>query len=126
MALVVHRDVDATPQAVWSVLIDLDQWPRWGPSVRRSELDGGGRRLGAGSTGRVWTSLGVPLRFEVTDFEPGRLWAWRVAGVPATTHAVDPRGSGCRVSMGAPMWAPAYLPVLALALRRIERLAGGA
>ncbi|PRC49844.1 polyketide cyclase, partial [Mycobacterium sp. ITM-2017-0098] len=29
----------------------------------------------------------------------------------------------CRVWMSAPFWAPAYLPVLAIALRRIGEMA---
>lgn len=122
--LTVHRSVAAPAEVAWSLLVDLDAWPRWGPSVRRAELDDGGA-LGLGSRGTVITAVGVRLPFEVTSFEPGRSWAWRVAGVPATTHAVRPDGDGCRVSMGAPLWAPAYLPVLAMALVRIERLALG-
>jgi hypothetical protein len=53
------------------------------------------------------------------------MWAWRVAGVPATRHGVEPRDGGCRAWMSAPVWAPAYLPVLALGLRRIEAIAAG-
>ncbi|KQP29340.1 SRPBCC family protein [Aeromicrobium sp. Leaf272] len=120
--LTVHRHVDVAPDAVWSLLVDLDAWPRWGPSVRRAALDDGGE-LGLGARGHVWTAVGVRLSFEVTSFDPGRSWAWRVAGVPATTHAVRPDGDGCRASMGAPLWAPAYLPVLAAALVRIDRIA---
>lgn len=119
--LTVHRHVAAPTDAVWAVLVDLDAWPAWGPSVRRAALDDGGE-LGLGSRGHVWTAIGPRLPFEVTSFDPGRAWAWRVAGVPATTHAVAPEGGGCRLSMGAPLWAPAYLPVLASALGRIERM----
>jgi hypothetical protein len=42
--------------------------------------------------------------------------------VPATAHAVQPDGNGCRASMSAPWWAPAYLPVLAIALARIDNM----
>ncbi|RYJ05356.1 MAG: SRPBCC family protein [Actinomycetales bacterium] len=120
--LSVHRDVEAPPDVVWRLLVDLDVWPRWGPSVRRAELTNG-PELRLGSRGRVWTPVGLPLPFEVTAFEPGRHWAWSVAGVPATHHGVEPRGDGTRLSMSAPTWAPAYLPVLATALRRIDRIA---
>ncbi|KQY59821.1 polyketide cyclase [Aeromicrobium sp. Root495] len=120
--LTVHRHVDAPTDVVWRLLVDLREWPRWGPTVRRAELEHGGE-LGVGSRGRVWTPVGVPLPFVVTSFEPGRRWAWSVAGVPATDHGVSPEGSGTRLTMSAPVWAPAYLPVLAAALRRIEVLA---
>lgn len=121
MPLGVHRDVAAPPDRVWALLVDLDAWPRWGPSVSRAELDDD--ELHLGSRGRVWTPVGVPLPFEITSFDPGRSWAWRVAGIPATTHSVEPVGTGARVGMTAPLWAPVYLPVLALALRRIEGMA---
>jgi uncharacterized protein YndB with AHSA1/START domain len=120
--LTVHRHVDAEPDIVWSLLVDLDAWPRWGPSVQHASLDDEAP-LGLGSTGHVRTSVGLSLPFAITSFEPGRAWGWSVAGVPATTHAVRPELDGCRLSLGAPLWAPAYLPVLAAALVRIDRLA---
>ena len=120
----VHRDVGAAPDVVWRILTDLDAWPRWGPTVARAELDGSALLLGA--TGRVWTPVGIPLPFVITEFEPGRIWGWDVAGIPATRHGVQPHGNGSRVWMSAPVWAPAYLPVLAVALRRIESMARAA
>jgi polyketide cyclase/dehydrase/lipid transport protein len=117
----VDRQIDASADAVWHILIDLDAWPRWGPTVASAELDGAGFEQGA--TGRVWTPVGVPLPFVISELDPGRSWGWHVAGVPATQHGVEPAGAGCRAWMSAPLWAPAYLPVLAIALRRIERMA---
>lgn len=111
------RDVDAPADRVWQLLTDLDAWPRWGLSVTRAELDGTALLLGA--TGRVWTPVGVPLPFVISEFDPGRSWGWDVAGVPATRHDVEHRGGGCRVWMSAPIWAPVYLPVLQVAVRRI-------
>lgn len=115
------RPVEAPVDAVWDLLVDLDAWPRWGPTVAAAELDG--ELLTLGATGRVWTPVGVPLPFAITEFVPGVRWAWSVAGVPATKHGADPEGDGSRVWMSAPLWAPAYLPVLAIALRRIEAMA---
>jgi hypothetical protein len=115
------RHVQASPDAVWTILTDLADWPRWGLTVQRAEIEGGVLTLG--TTGRVWTPVGVSLPFEITEFVPGRSWAWQVASVPATRHGVDPEGDGCRVWMSAPVWAPAYLPVLAIAVRRIEAMA---
>ena len=117
----VSRHIDAPPDAVWGVLVDTDAWPRWGPSVTGATVDGGGLTLGA--TGHVRTPVGVELPFTITEFEPGRRWAWSVAGVPATAHAVEPDGPGCRASMSVPWWAPAYLLVCAIALQRIDKMA---
>lgn len=122
MTLSVNRFVAASPEAAWDLLVDLDAWPRWGPSISGAELDQPGRRLGPGVTGTVQTALLVRLPFVVTDFEPGRCWAWKVAGIPATWHRVDPEGDGARITFGVPRWAPAYLAVCEIALRRIEKL----
>lgn len=120
--LTVDRVMAVAPAAAWRVLTDLDEWPRWGPTVARAEVtDPGPLRLG--SRGRVWTPVGIALPFEITEFDDGRRWAWKVGGVPATRHVVVPRPGGCLVSFGMPIWAPPYLVVCAVALKRIEDLA---
>ncbi|BBZ76112.1 hypothetical protein MANY_14490 [Mycolicibacterium anyangense] len=119
----IDRYIDAPAAVVWQILVDLDAWPQWGPSVASAVLDDGARRIAAGSTGRVTTALGVEMPFRITEFEPGRRWAWAVAGVAATTHTVTAEGDGCRLSFGAPWWATPYLAVCAVALARIDRLA---
>ncbi|MGE2736245.1 SRPBCC family protein [Mycolicibacterium vaccae] len=117
----VSRDIPAPADTVWQILVDLEAWPRWGPTVARASLDGPGFELGA--TGRVWTPVGVPLPFAISELDPGRVWGWHVAGVPATRHGVEPGGQRCRAWMSAPLWGPGYLPVLSIALRRIEQMA---
>ena len=119
----VDRRMPVAPAVVWRLLADVAEWPRWGPSVRRAKLDDGSRTLHAGARGTVWTAVGVPLRFTITDFEPGRRWAWKVAEVHATGHEVRATAGGCLVRFEVPWWATAYLPVCAAALIRIERLA---
>ena len=118
----VGRDIMVPPAAVWRLLTDVQEWPRWGPSVRRAALDDGGSELSAGAQGTVWTAVGLPVRFTITDFDPGRRWAWTVAGVAATGHEVIAIPGGCRVRFDVPWWAVAYLPVCAAALTKIEAL----
>ena len=118
----IDRQVAAPSDAVWDVLTDLDAWPQWGLTVTAAQLDEGDV-LTLGVTGLVWTPVGVPLPFTIDEFVPGRSWGWRVAGVFATRHGVDPVDDGCRLWMTTPLWAPAYLPVLAVALGRIDEMA---
>lgn len=120
----VHRTIAADPAAAWHLLIDLDAWPQWGPTVRAASLDDPAGGFVAGATGRVTTSVGVTLPFLVDDLDPGREWSWRVGGVPATAHTVEPArdGSSCRVGFGVPLAAMPYLAVCAVALHRIDRL----
>ena len=104
------------------MLTNLDSWPGWGPSVRQAELHTAG--LGAGATGVVTTVLGLRLPFEITSYEDGERWAWRVAGVPATDHTVQSLGpSRCRVGFGVPWPAAPYLAVCRVALRRLASIA---
>lgn len=120
--LTVERTMAAPPEAAWNVLTDLGAWPQWGPTVQRAELfDPGPLRLG--SRGRVWTPVGIPLPFEITEFDAGHVWAWKVAGVSATRHTVTAWDGGCRVTFSVPIWAAVYLSVCALGLKRIEDLA---
>ena len=130
MTFSVSRRIAASAEDVWALLTDTGKWPAWGPSITGVEPAAAGIPAGPhagglapGSRGRVRTVLGAALPYTVTAVEPGRYWSWSVAGIPATGHRVDPQDGGCLVTFTVPWWAPAYLPVCALALRRIERLA---
>lgn len=117
-----ERVVDAPAADVWRILTDLDDWPRWGPSVRSAAIEGGAPRPGA--RGTVTTIAGVRLAFEITAWEPPRRCAWKVAGVRATDHVVEPMGdSRCRVRIGVPWFAAPYLVVCRVGLARIGALA---
>ena len=124
--LTLGLDVAADPEVVWDLLVSVEHWPAWGPSVRRATVDGGADRIHAGATGTVWTAPGPSLSFAIEEWVgkgPDRRWSWRVAGLSATSHIVRARDGGCRVEMTAPWWAPGYAPVLWIALRRIRDLA---
>jgi Polyketide cyclase / dehydrase and lipid transport len=120
--LAVDRLISAPSSAAWDVLVDLEAWPKWGPTVRGAQLDHPHTELALHATGTVHTSLGFSVPFVVTEFEPGRHWAWQVAGIPATHHRVEPVGDSSRVSMAVPWWAGAYLAVCSIALRRIDAM----
>lgn len=118
--LVVSRVVSAPVAVVWDVLVSVDDWPEWGPSV--SAVRGVEGRIEAGSQGDVRVA-GVWVPFTIETCDEFR-WTWRVAGVPATGHHVAPVGvDRCEVAFEVPVVASPYAAVCAVALRRIERLA---
>src|ERR1700712_2734794 len=104
--LSVHRVIAAPPAAAWNLLVDLEAWPKWGPSIASAELDETYEELTSEATGQVKTSLLVKVPFVVTDFDPGRSWAWKVAGIPATSPRGGPGDDGARGPFGAPPWGP--------------------
>lgn len=117
-----EREIAVPAAVAWRLLIDTEAWPAWGPSVRA--VDAPSRLIGPGVRGRVQTSLGLWLPFQITRWRDGREWAWRVAGVAATGHVVVALGrTRCRVAFTVPAWAPLYLPVCRAALRRLHDLA---
>jgi hypothetical protein len=123
-----HIDVagvmPAPPAAAWQLLTDTRTWPSWGPTIRDVTVDDPeqGPVISAGTTGTVRTVVGVTLPFRVVHLDDGVRWTWRVAGVPATGHRVEPHPEGCRVVFEVPALAAPYAAVCHLALRRIRRL----
>ena len=117
-----HRDIAAPAAVVWELLSRPEHWPDWGPTV--TDADVVGERLEAGASGTVRTVFGIPLRFTITSYEPGVSWAWKVAGVEATDHRVEPLGpERCRVSIGVPWPAAPYLVVCQAGVRRLDTMA---
>ncbi|UHD17889.1 SRPBCC family protein [Thiocapsa bogorovii] len=118
----VSRIIEAPAGVAWRILTDTREWPIWGPSVRAVDVPAD--LIGPGMRGRIQTPVGLWLPFEIIRWEPEHAWAWRVAGVEATGHRVDPLGPGrCRVTFEIPRWAPLYRLVCDAALRRIEERA---
>jgi uncharacterized protein YndB with AHSA1/START domain len=72
-------------ERLWSALIAATEWPQWYPHARRVRIAGGGRTLTATSA-FTWTTLGVRVRTQVTEFEPARRLAWRGAGPAAAGY----------------------------------------
>lgn len=67
--------------------------------------------------------MNIWLPFVIEDLEPEYYWDWRVGGIAATGHRVEPRGDyRCKLSFSIPVWAFGYGIVCDLALCLIERL----
>jgi hypothetical protein len=119
-----RRTIYAPASAVWHLLTDTERWPDWGPSV--SAVDCADRFIGAGSRGRVRTVTGLWIPFEVTRWREGVAWSWKVLGIPATGHHVDPLREGVSsLAFTVPMIAAPYLLVCKIAIDRIESILAG-
>lgn len=117
----VEREIAVPAGEAWALLVDVGRWPAWGPSVSDAGLDGDA--LGLGATGWVRTAVGVRVPFEITSFEDGEAWGWKVAGIPATDHRVRPVADDrCVVGFGVPPVVAAYALVCWRALATIDRI----
>lgn len=117
----VASTVNAPAEEVWSLLTDTTRWPAWGPTV--STVTSDTRFVQPGSRGRVRTRIGLSLPFQIIGYVDGRAWSWRIAGVRATGHRVEPLGTDrSRVVFEVPVVAWPYAFVCRRALRRIARI----
>ena len=106
MELRTSIEVAAPPERVWEVLVDVERWPEWTPSVSRVRaLDDG--PLAVGSRVEVSQPRIPTGTYTVTALDPGRAFTWeqRQPGSTVTAHhgcAPLPDG-GTRVELGVVM-----------------------
>ena len=118
----VIKIINAPLERVWDILTDTRQWPAWGPSVRR--VDCPQRYICSGLQGRLKTTVGVWVRFEITRCEAPVFWDWKVAGVAATGHRLKKlTENSCELIFELPFTVFPYALICRLAANRIARLA---
>jgi Polyketide cyclase / dehydrase and lipid transport len=84
------EQIEASPAAVWQVLVEVCHWPMWTPTVTRVEaLDGD--KLALGQRFRITQPKLRPAVWKVTALEPGANFVWE-ASAPgmrmSATHTV--------------------------------------
>ena len=94
-------DIAATPEAVFSQLVDCLTWPSWYKHCSEVSILRGGSRLSSGSKFRFKT-LGLYFEPEVVLCEPHRMLVWSANGPAGTSgsHAwyIETRAEGCRIT----------------------------
>lgn len=88
--------IEAPPEAVWDVTLDVERWPEWTPTVTSATLlDDGILKLGASA--RIKQPGQAEARWVVTAYESGRRFTWetRRPGLHMiATHEISRSGSG--------------------------------
>jgi hypothetical protein len=70
-------DIDASPEHVFAILVDVERWPRWDPSVTRTVAHAS-RPLEVGD--RFYQNPGgYDVEAQVLDLMPGRALRWKGA-----------------------------------------------
>jgi hypothetical protein len=94
--------IDATPDEVWSVLMDFPSWRRWNPMVVGiSGEPAVGSRLVV--TIAIKNGRRMTFRPKVVEYEPGRRFAWLgkvgVPGIFDGLHWFTIEGSGAAATL---------------------------
>jgi uncharacterized protein YndB with AHSA1/START domain len=94
-------DIDAPPDAVWRVMIAVDRWHEWTPSITSVKILGD-RPFGVGSRAVVRQPKFPPALWTVTAIEPGRSFTWTSSGPgfrAVARHTVEPTSAGSRATL---------------------------
>lgn len=127
MSVSVTEQISASPDVVWDVLIDIDHWPTWTPSVRTAQrLDHGA--LGVGSRARL-KQPGMPaMVWEVTELAAPSVFTWQARTPGVTTvavHRIVPEpGGGTTLTLEVRHTGPLAGPIRALTSARTRRYIG--
>jgi uncharacterized membrane protein len=100
--------VDAPPEQVWPLFVDMERWPEMTKSVREvRRVDSGPLR--AGSEAIIKQPRLARARWRVTELEPGRSFTWETTTGGVTTvggHTVEPTGSGSKLTLTLSLHGP--------------------
>jgi uncharacterized membrane protein len=94
-------DIEAPPERVWPLFVDLEHWPTMTASIREVyRIDAGPLRLG--SEAIVRQPRLPPMRWRVIALSPGHSFTWETTSAGVTTtggHIVEARGDGSTVTL---------------------------
>ena len=103
----VSRSTTASPETVWRVWSDPNNWNRWNSGIRNAEIDG---PIANGATGKMTTNRGSTHDVEFRDVTDGRGFSMSMAGAPATVFTfvceIVPDGSGSTISQSIAITGP--------------------
>src|SRR3712207_5663719 len=89
-------EIAAAPSDVWAVMIHVERWRDWTPTITSiKRLDGGPFRVG--SRARVRQPRPPTAVWTVTALEPGRYFEWRNVSPGLTSvagHRAEPTAGG--------------------------------
>lgn len=69
-------DIQASPETVWSILIDAEAWPVWYEGAKNVKASGGADRYLSPNSTISWETMGLKFDSKVKEFEPSRKLAW--------------------------------------------------
>jgi uncharacterized membrane protein len=90
-------EIQAAADAVWAVLVDVERWPEWSPTMETiRRVDAGPFQLG--SSARIKQPQMPEAVWRVTAFTPGRQFTWEttIRGMRMSgSHELIKTATGC-------------------------------
>lgn len=103
----VSRSTAASPQTVWTLWSDPNNWSTWNSGIRAANVDG---PLANGTRGEMTTNRGSVHAVTFHSVVYGRGFSMTMAGPPLTTITfscnVDPDGSGSKIAQDVAFAGP--------------------
>jgi uncharacterized protein YndB with AHSA1/START domain len=101
------RTTTASPQRVWELWSDTNNWTAWNSGIGACEIDG---PLVSGATGMMQTVRGSKHDVVFKDVAPPNGFTMSMSGPPLTTISfvceVTPNGSGSTIAQSAAFTGP--------------------
>jgi uncharacterized protein YndB with AHSA1/START domain len=108
-------DVKASPEVVWKLLVDAENWSSYFPAENQVKILSGEPELTLG-TKYTRITVGIPCNLIVTEYVPGRRLAWSTAVEGDETGSsayhgwvITPTDSGCDVLSEETQQGPFFL-----------------
>ena len=114
--------IQAPPEKVWAVTVDVEHWNEWTPSVTNIQLLKPGP-LTAGSRALIRQPKLPPAIWQVTGIDAGKEFTWvtRSPGIRITgRHSVEAAGGGSRATLSLE-FAGLLGPLMARLTRGLNR-----
>ena len=103
----VSRSTAASPERVWSIWSDPNNWSRWNSGIKSAEVEG---PIADGTRGKMTTNRGSTHDVRFSDVVAGRGFSMTMVGPPLTIFTfrceIAPEGSGCRISQSVAIAGP--------------------
>jgi carbon monoxide dehydrogenase subunit G len=102
-------NINAPPERVWAVMMDIERWPEWTESMKSVErLDSGEFGVGSKAKLKIRRSPSANV-WTVTALTPNRSFTWETnsGGVKGVaTHVIEPDGNGSKVTLTVGLSGP--------------------
>jgi hypothetical protein len=103
----VSRSTTASPEKVWSVWCDPNNWNRWNSGISSAQVDG---PIADGAKGRMTTNRGSSHDVTFSNVVEERGFNMSMAGPPMTTFTfncgITPDGTGSKIAQSVTISGP--------------------